>query len=90
MLLILKIPLVYLCTVVWWAVKAEPEVDEPPADSVAVSEPLVPAPRWASKLRAGRRLTPGGPSRRGVRRPLQRSAGARAKARVSAAPEVRE
>jgi hypothetical protein len=26
MLLILKIPLIYVCWVVWWAVKAEPEV----------------------------------------------------------------
>jgi hypothetical protein len=26
MLLILKIPLVYVCWVVWWAIKAEPEV----------------------------------------------------------------
>jgi hypothetical protein len=26
MMLLLKIPLVYLCWVVWWAIKAEPEV----------------------------------------------------------------
>jgi hypothetical protein len=26
MLLILKIPLAYVCWVVWWAIKAEPEV----------------------------------------------------------------
>jgi hypothetical protein len=26
MLLILKIPLVYVCWVVWWAIKAEPEI----------------------------------------------------------------
>jgi hypothetical protein len=26
MMLVLKIPLAYLCWVVWWAIKAEPEV----------------------------------------------------------------
>jgi hypothetical protein len=26
MMLVLKIPLVYLCWVVWWAIKAEPDV----------------------------------------------------------------
>ena len=87
MLLILKIPLVYLCAVVWWAVKAEPEADEPPADPAAVREPPVPAPRWTSRMRAGRRLTPLGPTRRGGRRPLPRSASARAP--MSVAPEVR-
>ncbi|MDF2751219.1 MAG: hypothetical protein K0T00_2395, partial [Gaiellaceae bacterium] len=25
MLVVLKIPVVYLCAVVWWAIKAEPE-----------------------------------------------------------------
>jgi hypothetical protein len=28
MMLVLKIPLVYLCWVVWWAIKAEPEPGE--------------------------------------------------------------
>jgi len=28
MLLILKIPMVYLCAVVWWAIRAEPRPDE--------------------------------------------------------------
>lgn len=31
MLLILKIPIVYLCVVVWWAIRAEPEHGEPTA-----------------------------------------------------------
>ena len=33
MLLILKIPLAYVCWIVWWAVKAEPEIgnDSEPA-----------------------------------------------------------
>ena len=29
MIVILKIPIVYLCLVVWWAVRAEPEPLEP-------------------------------------------------------------
>jgi len=29
MMLVLKIPIVYLCWVVWWAIKAEPEGDAP-------------------------------------------------------------
>jgi hypothetical protein len=29
MMLVLKIPIVYLCSVVWWAIKAEPEGDSP-------------------------------------------------------------
>jgi hypothetical protein len=67
MLLILKIPLVYLCLVVWWAVKAEPTAEEPPADEVGVREPLVPGPRWAPRaLRGGpiRRVPPSRPVRR--------------------------
>ena len=78
MLLILRIPIVYLCAVVWWAVKAEPEADEPPADSAAVREPLVPAPLRTARLHAGRRPARLGPTRRGDRRQLPRPAGARA------------
>jgi hypothetical protein len=32
MMLILKIPIVYLCAVVWYAIKAEPEPDSRPED----------------------------------------------------------
>jgi hypothetical protein len=67
MLLILKIPLVYLCAVVWYAVRAEPDPDEPPAEPTGVREPLTPAPRWSPRRRSrealGRRL-PLRPSRR--------------------------
>ena len=28
MLVVLKIPVVYLCAVVWWAIRAEPDIDE--------------------------------------------------------------
>ena len=31
MLVLLKIPLVYLCMVVWWAIRAEPRDEQPTA-----------------------------------------------------------
>jgi hypothetical protein len=39
-LVVLKIPLVYVCWVVWWAIKAEPEVgaeDASPAGGATAS-----------------------------------------------------
>lgn len=39
MLVILKIPVVYLCAVVWWAIRAEPR----PGDEVAVTASLQPS-----------------------------------------------
>ncbi|MGZ8795419.1 MAG: hypothetical protein ACXW0F_12370 [Gaiellaceae bacterium] len=41
MLVILKIPVVYLCAVVWWAIKAEPKPFEGAAR-------LAPLPRYPS------------------------------------------
>ena len=65
MLLILKIPLVYLCSVVWYAVRAEPDSEEPPDEPVGVRTPLKPAPRWSSRRRGARiRHTPVRPARR--------------------------
>lgn len=32
LLLVLKIPLIYLCAVVWWAIRAEPTADTGPGD----------------------------------------------------------
>jgi hypothetical protein len=37
MLVLLKIPLVYLCMVVWWAIRAEPR-DEQPTAPVRVTD----------------------------------------------------
>jgi hypothetical protein len=37
MLVLLKIPLVYLCMVVWWAIRAEPR-DEQPETPVRVAD----------------------------------------------------
>ena len=62
MILILKIPIVYLCLVVWWAVRAEPR----PLEGAAL--PVVPEdspPRgWRHVPRRPRRGGPhGGPAR---------------------------
>lgn len=39
MLVILKIPVVYLCAVIWWAIRAEPQ----PQAGVAISASLEPS-----------------------------------------------
>jgi hypothetical protein len=53
MMLILKIPIVYLCLVVYWAVKAEPEPPEPARK--LVREVPEPRPPWSPP---GRRVGP--------------------------------
>ena len=67
LMLVLKLPLVYLVAVVWWAVRAEPHPPEPavlpvPAEPGPSAGPLRP------RIRGPRR---GGPrdQRRPVRRP---------------------
>ena len=65
MLILLKIPLVYLCMVVWWAIRAEPR-DERPTVAVRVTDtpdPGAPTLRWRSAPRGPR---PAG-GRRGAR-----------------------
>jgi hypothetical protein len=59
LLVILKIPIVYLCSVVYWAIKAEPA---PPGSEqpVRVAADLDPRPGW-SRRRVGRRGLRGGP-----------------------------
>lgn len=59
MLVILKIPIVYLCAVVWWAIKAEPELDGGEASEDAAPSPWRPWHSW----RRGRGPRPrlGGP-----------------------------
>lgn len=65
MLVLLKIPLFYLCGVVWYAIKAEPLVDEAPDEPVGVREPLSP------------RSWPGAHGRRARRNPSRRPSGSR-------------
>ncbi len=58
-LLILKIPIVYLCGVVWYAIRAEPT--PPEGAAVTVTLPDEPAPwNWPKRLLTRRRPR-GGP-----------------------------
>jgi hypothetical protein len=77
MMIVLKIPIVYLCAVVYWAIRAEPEPDEgAPVRAV----PTDPCP-WADAARKRRSLrTRPGPPRRPLR-PTPRTAFARATVR---------
>ena len=61
-LVLLKIPLVYACLVVWWAIRAEPR-EELPVPAVAVSDTPSPPVTWT---RASRHRGPAG-GRRGPR-----------------------
>jgi len=57
MLVVLKIPVVYMCAVVWWAIRAEPR----PLAGAQVRSPLDPPPGCGWKRRNGpRRLGPHG------------------------------
>ena len=65
MMVILKIPIVYLGLVVYWAIKAEPE---PPEPALLPAEPLEPRHPW--RLPPARRPRPGphgSPTRRYAR-----------------------
>lgn len=61
LLLVLKIPIVYMCLVVWWAIRAEPR-GEQPASVASVSD--TPSPPPPSAPVPGRPRAPRGPSRR--------------------------
>ena len=61
LLLVLKIPIVYMCLVVWWAIRAEPG-DEQPATLSTVSDTPSSPPPFAPEVGARRR--PPGPRRR--------------------------
>lgn len=63
MLVLLKIPLVYLCVVVWWAIRAEPR-DDRPSEAVRASDTPPPSAGWS---RAPRRGGGTGGGRRGTR-----------------------
>ena len=64
-MVIMKIPILYLCWVVWWAIKAEPRDDESAAVTVALPDSPEPSLGWTSRRR--RRPRParphGGPTR---------------------------
>jgi hypothetical protein len=67
MLVILKIPVIYLCLVVWWAIRSEPKPLEP-AVLPALIDPE-PHPGWrpargGARFRRPERGPHGSPSRR--------------------------
>jgi hypothetical protein len=77
MMVVLKIPILYLCAVVWWAVRAEPRPLEGAA--LTVAEPPGGDPSFRGR-RSRPRIGPGGgPARRYAR--VGRPAIARAEAR---------
>ncbi len=76
MLVLLKIPIVYLCMVVWWAIRAEPR-DEQPAITVPVSDTPT-SPAWTRPGPSGRRS---GPDRTARGRVAARPSPARGEAR---------
>jgi hypothetical protein len=67
LMLVLKLPILYLVAVVWWAVRAEPRPPEPAVLPVPVDDELPPSPRRLHR-RGPRR---GGPHNRG--RPARRA-----------------
>jgi len=62
MLVLLKIPLVYLCMVVWWAIRAEPRDEHPASVSPVSDTPSSPPPPTAPV--GSRPRVPHGPSRK--------------------------
>ena len=76
MMVILKIPIVYLCAVVWWAIKAEP-LPADGADPAGGDEPFGPRPWWQPPRRRRRPGPHGMPTR--TARSKERSAFARGK-----------
>ncbi len=71
MLVILKIPVIYLSLVVWWAVRAEPKPLEPATQRVAGG--IDPRPGWrVSRLPSRRPRGPHGSPARGTSRKVAR------------------
>jgi hypothetical protein len=64
MMLILKIPIVYLILVVYWAIKAEPKPPEPALLPVAADPGPEPRSPWVARRRPPRRPPRGGPHER--------------------------
>ena len=77
MLVILKIPIVYLCVVVWWAIKAEPSPPELAELTVVADTPPAGGPPRRRPARR-RPLRPHAPGLRGHTGPHPQRGGARA------------
>jgi hypothetical protein len=65
MMVILKIPIVYLCAVVWWAIKAEPLPGDG-TEPAGGGEPYGPRPWWHPSRRS-RKPGPHGVPQRAAR-----------------------
>jgi len=85
MLVILKIPVVYLCAVVWYAIRAEPELESGQSDGLGDTTPKPWRPWVYWRRPEARRPRPrrGGPHGSGARtyRRAPRPAAARARRR---------
>ncbi|HSI96738.1 MAG TPA: hypothetical protein VK926_00105 [Gaiellaceae bacterium] len=81
MLVVLKIPVVYLGIVVWWAIRAEPTTGAG-GDPVGVLAPLEPCgwSEWSRRRLARRSWCPRGPARGRGGRPARRAQLARQRA----------
>jgi hypothetical protein len=77
MLVLLKIPIVYLCMVVWWAIRAEPREEGPAVRAPVTDTPSEPT-EWTRASRPARR---GGPDRAPRGREPRRPAPLRGEAR---------
>ena len=64
MMLILKLPILYLAGVCYWAIKAEPK----PLEEARVTARVEPGPRGPSSRRPQRPSSHGGPRRREPRK----------------------
>jgi hypothetical protein len=62
LMVILKIPIVYLCTVVYYAIKAEPKPPEGAAVTAAIGPDDL-GPGWRRRTRIRPRRPHGGPAR---------------------------
>ena len=80
MLIVLKIPVVYLCAVVWWAIRAEPE----PLEGALRPARLTPPPPGCDWSARRRRLRQRGALPRGGRPAVGPARVALARARVGA------
>ena len=71
-LVLLKIPVVYLGLVVWWAIRAEPDKGEPLSVALVTDTPPS-GPGFGVGQRPARRPSPGRPHGLMARRPLPRT-----------------
>jgi hypothetical protein len=79
LMVILKIPIVYLCLVVWWSIKAEPRPEEGAAITAVVGgDDDRPTRRWRFRP-PHRRPGPHGSPARSYARSARATAAARAK-----------